>query len=228
MTEQARIKVTRNGPYIVSGNVPIRLQVITVGPEGEPTEWVEGQRIEAPASYRLCRCGESKNKPFCDETHSQVYFDGEERASHAPYAEQAQVVRGPAMVLSDVQGLCAAARFCHLNGTVWRQARQTDDPAVREQFIRQVGNCPSGRLVAWDRQSGEAVEPDLPHSIGLVEDPSKGVSGPLWVRGRIQVEGADGQHYEVRNRQTLCRCGHSGNKPFCDGSHMAIGFQDGL
>jgi hypothetical protein len=99
---------------------------------------------------------------------------------------------------------------------------------VREQFIRQVGNCPSGRLVAWDRESGEAVEPDWPQSIGLVEDPSKGVSGPLWVRGGIQVEGADGQSYEVRNRQTLCRCGHSGNKPFCDGSHMAIGFQDGL
>jgi CDGSH-type Zn-finger protein len=63
-------------------------------------------------------------------------------------------------------------------------------------------------------------------SIGVVEDPQIGVSGPLWVRGGIQVEAADGTPYEVRNRVTLCRCGASQNKPFCDGSHAAIGFTD--
>jgi CDGSH-type Zn-finger protein len=207
--------------------VPIRVKNNATDSDGEPNEWVEGEIVEAPASYLLCRCGNSGNKPFCDGTHNRVRFDGTETASRAPYVEQAQVFDGPAMVLSDVQPLCASARFCHLFGTVWRQVRHTDDPAVRAQFIRQVGDCPSGRLVAWDKQTGRPVEPDLPPSIGLVQDPTKHVSGPLWVRGGITVESAGGETYEVRNRQTLCRCGASRNKPFCDGSHITVGFRDG-
>jgi CDGSH-type Zn-finger protein len=48
----------------------------------------------------------------------------------------------------------------------------------------------------------------------------------LWVRGGIPVISADGFAYEVRNRVTLCRCGASANKPFCDGSHYKISFRD--
>jgi CDGSH-type Zn-finger protein len=51
-------------------------------------------------------------------------------------------------------------------------------------------------------------------------------NGPLWVRGGVSVEAADGFEYEVRNRVTLCRCGQSNNKPFCDGSHWDVGFKD--
>jgi CDGSH-type Zn-finger protein len=51
--------------------------------------------------------------------------------------------------------------------------------------------------------------------------------GPLLVRGGIPVESEDGRPYEVRNRVTLCRCGHSRNKPFCDGTHDQIGFREG-
>jgi CDGSH-type Zn-finger protein len=51
--------------------------------------------------------------------------------------------------------------------------------------------------------------------------------GPLWVRGGVRITGSDGRDYEVRNRATLCRCGASSNKPFCDGTHKKIGFRDG-
>ena len=61
-------------------------------------------------------------------------------------------------------------------------------------------------------------------SIGLVDDAPEGVAGPIWVRGGIPITGADGTTYEVRNRVTLCRCGASQNKPFCDGSHVSIRF----
>lgn len=67
-----------------------------------------------------------------------------------------------------------------------------------------------------------------PSMIGVVEDPALGCSGPLWVRGGITVEAADGKPYEKRNRVTLCRCGASDNKPFCNGSHASMKFDDGL
>ncbi|HLY53399.1 MAG TPA: CDGSH iron-sulfur domain-containing protein, partial [Steroidobacteraceae bacterium] len=86
---------------------------------------------------------------------------------------------------------------------------------------------PSGRLVAYERSSGAPLEPALPQSIGVIEHPREGASGPLWVRGGIPIVSADGFAYEVRNRVTLCRCGASRNKPFCDGSHYAIKFNDG-
>jgi CDGSH-type Zn-finger protein len=64
--------------------------------------------------------------------------------------------------------------------------------------------------------------------IDLVEDPANEGPGPLWVRGGVQVVAADGFEYELRNRVTLCRCGASRNKPFCDGTHAAIKFKDDL
>ncbi len=91
---------------------------------------------------------------------------------------------------------------------------------------REAGLCPSGRLVAWDRETKAAIEPDFEPSIGIVADPAEGGAGPMWVRGGIPISGADGETYEIRNRVTLCRCGASANKPLCDGSHASIGFTD--
>jgi hypothetical protein len=82
--------------------------------------------------------------------------------------------------------------------------------------------------VAWDVAARKPVEPELPPSIALVEDPQQGVSGPLWVRGGVEIIAADGTSYEIRNRVTLCRCGQSSNKPFCNGAHASVGFKDGL
>ncbi len=55
--------------------------------------------------------------------------------------------------------------------------------------------------------------------LALIEDPGIGVSGPIWVRGGVRIESAEGKIYEIRNRVTLCRCGKSKNKPFCDSAH---------
>jgi len=225
---EPKVVVSKNGPYLVSGGVPLAKQTIVTDREGGSHEWKEGPDIAAKSSYALCRCGHSANKPFCDGTHQKVGFDGTETASREPYRSQAQMMEGPALALSDVESLCAFARFCDPNGQVWNQVERTDEPQVREMFIRQVNNCPSGRLVAWDRATGKPIEHKLPVSIGVVEDPAEGVSGPLWLRGAIPVEAADGHAYEVRNRVTLCRCGASGNKPFCDGSHAKIKFRDTL
>jgi CDGSH-type Zn-finger protein len=220
------VAVTKNGPYLVSGGVPLARQTIVADREGGSHEWQEGPALPAQESYALCRCGHSANKPFCDGTHKKIGFDGTETASRTPYREQAELMEGPALSLSDAQALCAFARFCDPNGKVWNQVGRTDEAEVRTLFVRQVNNCPSGRLVAWERSTGLPVEHSLPVSIGIIEDPPEKVSGPLWLRGAIPVTSADGFAYEVRNRVTLCRCGASKNKPFCDGAHAAIGFRD--
>ena len=221
-----RIVVSKNGPYLVSGSVPLSKMTIVTDAEGGSESWEQGATYPAKESYALCRCGHSKNKPFCDSSHKQHGFDGTETASREPYMDQAEAMEGPVHALTDVQGLCAFARFCDPNGQVWGQVKHTGNPKVREEFLRQVGNCPSGRLVAWDKKTQKPIEPELPVSIALIEDPSQGCSGPIWVRGGIQIESVDGFKYEVRNRVTLCRCGQSQNKPFCDGTHAAVKFRD--
>jgi hypothetical protein len=132
-------------------------------------------------------------------------------------------MEGPEVALTDAEALCAFARFCDRDGNVWNTVGELTGQNLRDAFMRQVGQCPSGRLAAAERSNDAWVEPDLPPSIALVSDPAQGVAGPIWVRGGIEIVGADGKPYEVRNRVTLCRCGASKNKPFCDGSHAAEG-----
>ena len=77
-----------------------------------------------------------------------------------------------------------------------------------------------------DKKKG-TIEPGFEESISTVQEPSIGMSGPLWVKGGVEIESAKGEKYEKRNRVTLCRCGHSNNKPFCDGTHHLVEFRDG-
>jgi len=221
MSSHKKITISKNGPYLVSGSVPLAVQIIRTNEKGESTEWVEGKSFNVTAQYALCRCGHSKNKPFCDGMHAKIGFDGTETASRSPVLGQAEVIDGPSMQLADAEGLCAFARFCDPNGKVWNQVTSTDDAEVRKQFVHQVGMCPSGRLIAIDKRTGKSIEPHFAQSIGVVEDPSLEGSGPLWVRGGVPLISAAGSDYEVRNRMTLCRCGRSKNKPFCNGSHAA-------
>ncbi|PKQ16662.1 MAG: iron-binding protein [Actinobacteria bacterium HGW-Actinobacteria-7] len=221
-----RITVTENGPYLVSGGVPlIRAQIVT-NAEGESVGWREVERIAVPFRYALCRCGASQMKPFCDGAHELTGFDGTETASTDDYSSAAADIDGPGVKLHDVRALCAEARFCDRAGGLWNLVKSCDDQATRELAREEAMLCPSGRYVFCDEETGRAHEPDFEPSIVLVEDPSMGVSGPLFVRGGIPVFSADGNAYEVRNRVTLCRCGRSGNKPFCDGSHIAAKFHD--
>ena len=88
--------------------------------------------------------------------------------------------------------------------------------------------CPAGRLMIKDNETGRLVEPELKKEISVLEDPAAQCSGPLFIKGGIKIEGADGRVYEIRNRVTLCRCGRSQNKPFCDGMHASAPLDDDL
>jgi len=216
-----KIEVTKDGPYLVSGNLPLSEQWIVTNAEGESLKYREGKKYPAQAKYAFCRCGQSANKPFCDGSHQKVKFDGTETATHEPYLNQAKTITGPTMLLTDQESLCAFARFCDPKGQIWNIVKQTDKPEARQLAIHEAAHCPAGRLVVWDRTTGKPIEPKFEPSLGLIEDTDKKVGGPIWARGGIPLVCADGQTYEIRNRMTLCRCGRSDNKPFCNGAHAA-------
>jgi CDGSH-type Zn-finger protein len=218
--DEPEIRIKKNGPYIVSGNILLVRLTLVCNSSGDAVEWKEGERYPVQETYALCRCGGSHNKPFCDGTHLNNHFDGTETASRVPYLKRAGWTEGPDIRLSDAPGFCSHARFCVRGKGIWELVEKSGNPKARETAIQMAADCNSGRLVIWNKKTRGPLEPAFEKSIGLVHGPIKGISGPLWVRGGIPVISADGFVYEIRNRVTLCRCGNSGNKPFCDGSHM--------
>ncbi len=217
-----RVRITEDGPYEVIGSPPLVRTAQVETDFGEPIGWADPTPVDVPAEFDLCRCGASSRKPFCDASHETVPFDGTEVADRRPRSERARVIKGHGVVMTDDLSLCTHAGHCADRFTdVWDMIRSTADPAVRGRLQAMVELCPSGRLAHAPSVDEGAVEPAFEPSIAVIED------GPLWVRGGIPVESSDGTTYEVRNRMTLCRCGRSNNKPFCDGTHKEIGFHDG-
>jgi CDGSH-type Zn-finger protein len=228
MSKDAKIKITKHGPYVVTGEVPLAVQEIVPADDGGSEKWKKGREYEAGGTYSLCRCGHSSNKPYCDGTHERVGFMGEEVASRAPYAESAKVYSGETVELHDEESLCAGARFCDRFGGAWKLAMTSSEkhPEREEMAIYETVNCPSGRLTIW--KDGKVIEPEADPEIGLVHDLYYDMKGPLAVKGDVAIESADGTEYEKRARVTLCRCGNSSNMPFCDGSHLRSSNMSGL
>jgi CDGSH-type Zn-finger protein len=222
MNDNAVVRVKPNGPYEVSGGLPVSRREEVESEHGEPLTWRTTDELPSSALYALCRCGGSGRKPFCDGTHARVGFDGTEAAPTDDYEARATTYAGTGIVMEDDRGLCEHAGFCgNRVSNVWKMLRETDESITRAQVMAMIERCPSGALT-YRLAAGEApVEPLLPAAIGVVKD------GPLWLTGGVRVERADGEPLERRNRVTLCRCGQSARKPLCDGSHKGAGFRDG-
>lgn len=220
-SKEVYIKVTKNGPYLVYGVPDISEKVILADEDGACIEYGDGKVFEIKTNpVALCRCGKSKNAPFCDNSHLASGFDGTETADCEPILDRARKYKGPNYTLTDNIKYCAYARFCDVHGNTWHLVKKGDKDSDAEA-IKQVNLCPSGRLMIFDKE-GNMIENPLSPSIAVLEDGGLKINGPLWVRGCIRVESVDGNSYEVRNRQTLCRCGRSNNKPFCNGVHSYV------
>ncbi len=215
------IKITKDGPYLLFGKPPMNEQIITPNEDGENWTYREGKSFDTgnEPCCALCRCGASSDKPYCTGEHKQLDWDPEETASFEPLTANAEKIEGPSLILVDNEAYCAFVRFCDAKGRIWNIVERAETPEEIELAKRESAHCSAGRLIIWDKQEKKVYEPDFEPSIGIVEDPGIRVSGPIWVRGGIRVESANGQSYEIRNRVTLCRCGASSNKPFCDGTH---------
>ncbi len=92
------------------------------------------------------------------------------------------------------------------------------DAGLADGVAATILHCPSGAL-HYERKDGGAVEPIPAHNtISLSED------GPLYLRGDFTIVNGAGEAVVNDTRAALCRCGASQNKPFCDNTHITIGF----
>ncbi|HEY3363194.1 MAG TPA: CDGSH iron-sulfur domain-containing protein, partial [Methanosarcina sp.] len=217
-----KVTISKDGPYLVTGGVPLINSEICNDEEGYCSTWKDVKKYPIMEQYALCRCGNSGNKPFCDGTHVKIHFIGTEAGDYKPFNNGANVIHGSSLTLKDNEHLCVHARFCMRAGGIWSLVHHSGNKEARETAIDEACNCPSGRLVIIDNATEKAIEPEFEKSIVIIEYPPRGEHGPLWVRGGIPVVSTSGKQYEIRNRVTLCRCGKSRNKPFCDGSHIGI------
>jgi CDGSH-type Zn-finger protein/uncharacterized Fe-S cluster protein YjdI len=127
-----------DGPVYVEGKIVFKFPNGALGSENR---------------VALCRCGDSKNKPYCDNSHIEAGF-------------------------TDDGSL----------GTAMLAPGEGDDPGARLEL-------------------------------------SSAPNGPLLVKGPIEIQSADGTDAQSGVKGALCRCGASRNRPYCDGSHAAAGFE---
>lgn len=127
-----RVSTLENGPNAFHGNLTIK--------------------GEATTRATICRCGRSKNMPFCDYSHVEAQFNA------------------------------------------------TGEPAPTDKDA--PGDAPD-------------------EVISLIQHEN----GPIEARGALEITSGTGQRVHRGTRAFLCRCGESKNKPFCDGSHKAVGFE---
>ena len=95
--------------------------------------------------------------------------------------------------------------------------------AEAERIMEQVAQCPSGALSYILNRSEVAEDKTETDSTTAVEVMR---NGPLMVYGNLTVKDSKGAETKKSKVTAFCRCGASANKPFCDGSHIKIGFKD--
>jgi CDGSH-type Zn-finger protein len=201
------IECRPNGPYMVKGLAELHNS--------------RGEDLPVRPVMALCRCGGSANKPFCDGTHAKNGFSGA-RLGGGPEDTRRDYV-GKRVTIHDNRALCAHAGHCTEGlAAVFNSAgRPWIDPdgAAVEKIIDVVRRCPSGAL-SYSIDGVEHRDRDGPAAITVTKDGPYAVTGGAELAGVAMGDGASTEHF------TLCRCGASKNKPFCDGSHWDAGFKD--
>jgi CDGSH-type Zn-finger protein len=177
--------------------------------------------LETQETMALCRCGGSENKPFCDGTHTKTGFSSAKLEGMVE--EKWDHYRGQKLTIHDNRGICAHAGACtdglasvfHLKEEPWIQP----DSASADEIIAAINKCPSGAL-SYSVNDVKASDPDGEPAIFVEPNGPYTVSGKPDLVDTPLAEGASAEHF------TLCRCGGSKNKPFCDGTHWYIEFVD--
>ncbi|MDI3337656.1 CDGSH iron-sulfur domain-containing protein [Defluviimonas aestuarii] len=201
------IETRENGPLVVKG-----LDELT-GPDGQP--------LEVKPVVALCRCGGSKTKPFCDGSHKTNGF----QSSGGTPSGVNRILRyaGEEVTVTYNPLICSHAAVCgrvapdvfNPNQKPWVQP----DKGSRNAVESVIAHCPSGALAL-------ALGDTVTH---LVADRARievARDGPYYVREAEIAEPHPGQG-ACHRKFVLCRCGKSGIKPYCDGSHRDADWKSG-
>ena len=207
MSDRPVIEERKDGPLIAKG---IRRMVDA-----------DGGEIMLKPVMALCRCGASANKPFCDGSHAKIDF--KDRGGEPEGIDRLLAYSGTEVTVSFNPRLCSHAAECgRIASHVFNPAQKPwvqPDNGTHEEIVAVVTACPSGAL-ALKRDDG-VREHRLPERCDVTVEKN----GPYWVQGPKSPVGAQAEGQSSR-KYVLCRCGLSGNKPYCDGSHRDAGWKD--
>lgn len=206
MSDKPSVETRPNGPLVVKGVTRM------TGPDGS--------EVEVKEVMALCRCGQSKSKPFCDGSHVAAGFDdgigkpaGRDRLIAYEGAE-ATVTYNPM--------LCSHAAECgRLASHIFNPAQKPwvqPDKGTVDELRAVVAACPSGALALGSTEARE-------HLIAEVAQVVIEKNGPYWVHDVTAPAPPQGEGMSA-DKYVLCRCGQSGNKPYCDGSHRDLKWRD--
>lgn len=98
------------------------------------------------------------------------------------------------------------------------------DGAATEKIIEQVRKCPSGALSYYLNANAPADEDKVVAESASVMKIEVSPNGPYLIKTECLIVHSDGREETKAGTVALCRCGNSGNKPYCDGSHRKTGF----
>jgi CDGSH-type Zn-finger protein len=222
--KKPKIMPLSNGPYYLINDMEPKVVENLQNSKGESLSVIRG--------VSLCRCGASKNKPFCDGTHGMIGFSSENKEEdtndtpHQIVKDKRKNYVGKGIAIHDNRRICSHAAECvnnlpsvfKLNARPWINP----DAAEIEEIVNTIRKCPSGAL----SYSIDGIEYQDQNERKPMITVSKG--GPYLVTGGIDLIGDNVQWAEGSSKEhyTLCRCGASNNKPFCDGMHRMINFKD--
>lgn len=201
------IEIINNGPYIAY-NVKLMLNN-------------KGEEMETSSRMVLCRCGHSDDQPFCDGSHTDVDFDDEKKEDRV--SDKVIKYEGENITIYDNRGICSHIGYCtNLLPKVFDKTRFkwiNPDSADAMDIIRICELCPSGAL-SYSLPGGERVKKvgNQRKKIRISPGPY-GENGPFDVEGGIKLKSERKHEPECEEHYSLCCCGASKNKPFCDGSH---------
>ncbi|MDG6243754.1 MAG: CDGSH iron-sulfur domain-containing protein [Methanolobus sp.] len=200
------IKVSKNGPYIAKNVKTLRNS--------------KGVFIDTKPVITLCRCGGSSKMPFCDGTHANNGFSGENEKG--PVTGRVETYVGKDISIHRNKDICCHVGHCVRNlPSVFKKGQDpwADPDAVDPQEIAQlIRTCPSGAL-SYTINGELHKEYSRESEIFVLKD------GPYNVTG-IRLDDPDDSEPETHDHYSLCRCGASRNKPFCDGTHRDVEFKD--
>lgn len=211
---KGKIKIIKDGPIIVK--------------DVNNFKNAKNESINCKPLMSLCRCGGSKNKPYCDGTHINNGFNDNKAENRVK--DLTKTFGGKNITIYDNRGVCSHRGFCVRelpevfikNGRPWINP----DGASIDKIIEICEKCPSGAL-SYSLPGGERIKSLVGREEKLIISPREfDYDGPYEITGGIELDDCNDSKPETEEHYALCRCGASKNKPFCNGEHREIKFID--